>query len=120
MNTNRILRKKEVLHLTGISSATLYRLISKGAFPLSKKLTGDSGRAVGWLESDINNWVNSRMQAENKMKEIIAKTSSAKETSAVPWFETMGKQVGLSKRTTAAILREQQLRIRLNRVSAFV
>ncbi len=52
------------------------------------------------------------------MKEIIAKTSSAKEI-AVPWFETMGKQVGLSKRTTAAILREQQLRIRkLNRVSA--
>jgi hypothetical protein len=41
---------------------------------------------------------------ENKMKEIIAKTSSAKEI-AVPWFETMGKQVGLSKRTTAAILR---------------
>jgi hypothetical protein len=52
------------------------------------------------------------------MKEIIAKTSSAKEI-AVPWFETMGKQVGLSKRATAAILREQQLRIRkLNRVSA--
>lgn len=45
------------------------------------------------------------------MKEIIAKTSSAKEI-AVPWFETMGKQVGLSKRTTTAILREQQLRIR--------
>ena len=55
MNTNRILRKKEVLHLTGI--------ISKGFFPLSKRLTGDNGRAVGWLESDINNWVNSRMQA---------------------------------------------------------
>ncbi|ECG0758929.1 hypothetical protein LFD09_000522 [Salmonella enterica] len=54
------------------------------------------------------------------MKEIIAKTSSAKEI-AVPWFETMGKQVGLSKRTTTAILREQQLRIRkLNRVSARV
>ncbi|RXC57779.1 AlpA family phage regulatory protein, partial [Escherichia coli] len=45
------------------SSATLYRLISKGFFPLSKRLTGDNGRAVGWLESDINNWVNSRMQA---------------------------------------------------------
>ncbi|MBA1681894.1 AlpA family phage regulatory protein, partial [Escherichia coli] len=35
----------------------------KGFFPLSKRLTGDNGRAVGWLESDINNWVNSRMQA---------------------------------------------------------
>ncbi|AVX38404.1 TPA: AlpA family phage regulatory protein [Citrobacter freundii] len=63
MNTNRILRKKEVLHLTGISSATLYRLISKGAFPESKKLTGDSGRAVGWGLNEIQNWVNGRMQA---------------------------------------------------------
>ncbi len=29
------------------------------------------------------------------MKEIKSKTSSAKKT-LVPWFETMGKQVGLS------------------------
>lgn len=63
MSTNRILRKKEVLHMTGVSSTTLYRLISKGAFTLSKKLTGDSGRAVGGLKSDIYNGVNSRMQA---------------------------------------------------------
>lgn len=63
MSTNRILRKKEVLRLTGVSSATLYRLISKGTFLLSKKLTGDSGRTMGWLGSDINNWVNNRMQA---------------------------------------------------------
>ena len=31
------------------------------------------------------------------MKEIKSKTSSAKKT-LVPWFETMGKQVGLSTR----------------------
>lgn len=43
MNTNRILRKKEVLHLTGISSATLYRLISKGFFPLSMNRPGNPG-----------------------------------------------------------------------------
>ncbi|MBW5820910.1 helix-turn-helix transcriptional regulator [Yersinia enterocolitica] len=64
MNTNRILRKKEVLHLVGISSATLYRLIAKGAFPGSKKLTGNAGRAVGWLDSDIQSWVITREQAE--------------------------------------------------------
>jgi prophage regulatory protein len=63
MNTQRILRKKEILHMTGVSSATLYRLISKGAFSLSKKLTCDSGRVVGGLKSDIYNRVNSRMQA---------------------------------------------------------
>lgn len=64
MTTNRILRKKEVLHITGISAATLYRLIAKGAFPGSKKLTGDDGRAVGWLDSDIQSWVSTREQAE--------------------------------------------------------
>ncbi|MCX9004794.1 AlpA family phage regulatory protein [Citrobacter portucalensis] len=63
MSTNRILRKKEVLHMTGVTSTTLYRLISKGAFILSKKLTGDSGRAMGGLKSDIYNGVNSCMQA---------------------------------------------------------
>ncbi|ELX2276459.1 TPA: helix-turn-helix transcriptional regulator [Yersinia enterocolitica] len=61
MNQERILRKKEVLHLTGISNATVYRLIAKGDFPAAKKLTG--GRAVGWLESDITKWVNSRKPA---------------------------------------------------------
>ncbi|MFZ4214751.1 helix-turn-helix transcriptional regulator [Pantoea endophytica] len=60
MNTNRILRKKEVLHLTGISTATMYRLISKGTFPAPKKLTGDSGRAVGWGLNEIQNWILSR------------------------------------------------------------
>ncbi len=60
MNNDRILRNKEVLHLTGISKATLYRLIAKGRFPLSRKLTGEEGRAVGWLESEINTWISSR------------------------------------------------------------
>ncbi|HCC5836648.1 helix-turn-helix transcriptional regulator [Citrobacter farmeri] len=60
MNTNRILRKKEVLHLTGISAATMYRLIAKGTFPIPKKLTGDSGRAVGWGSNEIQSWIESR------------------------------------------------------------
>ncbi|ECC8923448.1 AlpA family transcriptional regulator [Salmonella bongori] len=60
MNQTRIIRKSEVLHLVGISNATLYRLISKGAFPRPKKLTGEGGRAVGWLEVDISSWIQSR------------------------------------------------------------
>lgn len=60
MNINRIVRKKEVLSLTEISSATLFRLIAKGDFPKSKKLTGDSGRAVGWGLNKIQNWIQSR------------------------------------------------------------
>lgn len=60
MKTNRILRKKGVLHLTGISSATLYRLIEKGDFKAGKKLTGDGGRAVGWGLNDVLEWIQSR------------------------------------------------------------
>lgn len=53
------------------------------------------------------------------MKEIKSKTSSAKKT-LVPWFETMGKQVGLSQETISAVLKEQRLRIRkLNYASAY-
>ncbi|CNL36143.1 helix-turn-helix transcriptional regulator [Yersinia mollaretii] len=63
MYQERILRKKEVLYLTGVSAATLYRLIAKGEFKAGKKLTSDNGRAVGWLKSDVENWVNSRKPA---------------------------------------------------------
>lgn len=60
MNNDRILRKKEVLHLTGLSSATLYRLIAKGEFKAGKKLTGDGGRAVGWGMNEVQAWIHSR------------------------------------------------------------
>ncbi|MCA6969758.1 AlpA family transcriptional regulator [Pectobacterium carotovorum] len=59
--TNRIIRKAEVLYRCGISNATLYRLIAKGHFPCQRSLSPD-GRAVGWLESDIDEWVSSRGQ----------------------------------------------------------
>lgn len=60
MYQERILRKKEVLQRIGISNASLYRLIAKGEFPTGIKLTGQEGRAVGWLSSDIDNWISNR------------------------------------------------------------
>ncbi len=60
MNQDRILRKDEVINRTGLARATIYRQIAKGTFPKSKKLTGKEGRAVGWLESEINAWISNR------------------------------------------------------------
>ncbi|CAM3141604.1 hypothetical protein SB6411_00989 [Klebsiella spallanzanii] len=60
MYQERILRKKEVLQRIGISNASLYRLIAKDLFPTGIKLTGQEGRAVGWLSSDIDNWISNR------------------------------------------------------------
>ncbi|HHQ6568479.1 TPA: helix-turn-helix transcriptional regulator [Serratia fonticola] len=65
---NRILRQPEVLHRCGISRSTMYRWIAEGVFPrqrsmkgLGQKDLGQKGRAVGWLESDIDAWIDSRM-----------------------------------------------------------
>lgn len=60
MYQDRILRKKEVVNRTGLAGATIYRQIAKGTFPKPRKLTGEGGRAVGWLESEINAWISNR------------------------------------------------------------
>ncbi len=56
-----ILRLPQVKTQTGLSRSTLYKLISLGSFPKQIDLGG--GRAVGWLESDIQNWIRQRLAA---------------------------------------------------------
>ncbi|WP_408606013.1 helix-turn-helix transcriptional regulator [Imhoffiella purpurea] len=56
----RIVRMPEVVTRTGLSRASVYALMSKGRFPKSIKL---SERAVGWRESDVAAWIESRQQA---------------------------------------------------------
>ena len=55
-----ILRRPAVLRATGLSRSTLYRQIADGAFPAPLRL---GPRAVGWLESAVSAWVESRPQA---------------------------------------------------------
>jgi prophage regulatory protein len=55
---DRFLRLKEVIHITGLSRSTIYAEISKGNFPKQIQLTGS--RSVGWLESEIAQWVDSK------------------------------------------------------------
>lgn len=56
----QILRLPAVKHQTGLSRSTLYKLISSGEFPKQIDL---SGRSVGWLESDVQNWIRQRLAA---------------------------------------------------------
>jgi prophage regulatory protein len=52
----KIIRIKQVTALTGFSKSYIYELAKKGLFPKSLKLI-KGGAAVGWLESDINQWI---------------------------------------------------------------
>jgi len=65
--TNIILRLLAVLYRTGLSRSTVYLMISKNKFPNAISL-GD--RAVGWLEVDIDLWLEQRIKASQKLNNV--------------------------------------------------
>ena len=54
---DRILRRPEVEHVTGMGRSALYLAIQQGKFPRPVKL---GKRAVGWRQSDVEGWIRSR------------------------------------------------------------
>ena len=52
--TIRFIRKREVMHMTGLPSSTIYDLMNRDLFPKSIKLAG--GKAVAWSLSSIEAW----------------------------------------------------------------
>ena len=54
-----LLRLPMVIRITGLARSTIYKLISQNQFPVPIKL---SKRAVAWLQSEIENWVSSRVR----------------------------------------------------------
>jgi prophage regulatory protein len=56
----KILRLPEVKARTGLSRSSIYASIQQGNFPPSIHL---GARAVGWLDSDITDWIESRISA---------------------------------------------------------
>ena len=58
-NEPAILRRSHVVQRTGLSRSTLYHYMKTGDFP-KPVLLGQ--RAVGWLESDISDWIAARVR----------------------------------------------------------
>ena len=54
----RILRLKDVMTKTGLARSTVYKNINAGTFP---RPIGLGGRSVGWIESDVDEWINQRI-----------------------------------------------------------
>ena len=55
----KILKLPEVIKRTGLSKSTIYAEIGKGIFPKQIKL---SERSSGWLESEIDDWIQQRVE----------------------------------------------------------
>ncbi|API85847.1 helix-turn-helix transcriptional regulator [Francisella uliginis] len=58
----KIIRVKQVSELTGLSRTSIYRLSSFGQFPKSIKL---SAYTTGWLVSEVEAWLDSKIQARD-------------------------------------------------------
>jgi len=63
MENLKIVKRKEVESITGLSRSSIYQKIKNGTFPKAIKL---SERSVGWLESEIQDWLNERIAASRK------------------------------------------------------
>ncbi len=54
-----ILRLPKVTAKTGLAKSTIYKKIAAKEFPCPISL---GAKAVGWLESDIENWIESKIK----------------------------------------------------------
>jgi prophage regulatory protein len=59
----RFFRLKDVKAITGLSKSTIYERISAGSFP-KQILIGP--RTAAWLDSDIQDWIDSQVAAARK------------------------------------------------------
>lgn len=67
MNMKTILRFPDVRAKVGLSRSTVYLRMSRNEFPQPVSL-GD--RAVGWLQSDIDQWLESRIALRSHDKQV--------------------------------------------------
>jgi prophage regulatory protein len=55
----RALRLRQVSQLTGLGRSMIYQMQAEGRFPQRIKL---GERAVGWLESEVRDWLATRIE----------------------------------------------------------
>ena len=62
----KILRMPEVIEMTGLSSASIYKQIRLGNFPEGIKLTA---RCTGWALSDVEAWIKAKRASHNLIEQ---------------------------------------------------
>ncbi|WP_083280375.1 helix-turn-helix transcriptional regulator [Pseudomonas citronellolis] len=66
----KILRLNVAIDTTGLARSTIYKLIGEGGFPRPIPLVG---RSVGWVESEVHEWIKSRV-AQRELMDSSLKT----------------------------------------------
>ena len=67
---DRYIRAPELTRKTGLSLSTIWRLEQEGSFPHRRALGPNS---VGWLESEIDHWLQTRQPRTGRNDEVLIK-----------------------------------------------
>lgn len=59
----KILKLQALISKTGLSKSSVYQRISDGTFPEQISL---GGRSVGWIESEIDDWLKQQVELSRK------------------------------------------------------
>lgn len=65
MKSVKLLRIKQVQQITGLSKSYIYQLCNQNLFPKSIQLV-TGGSSVAWVESEILEWIDSRIKARDE------------------------------------------------------
>lgn len=89
-----LLSINEVKQITTISTATIYRLMAENKFPKSINILG---RRVAWVESEIEEWIDTKV-AQNRINNQCGQSiASPNKHSSTTLFETEFTTKGGSK-----------------------
>jgi prophage regulatory protein len=61
--TVNMLRLNLVRKKVGLCTSSIYQMMSEGRFPNSRKI---GTRAVGWIESEVDDWLRSRSSSPRR------------------------------------------------------
>ena len=71
---NKLIRFPEVMSRTGYGRTSIYRKMEDGSFPKSLKLGGPpkdpnefDSRAVAWIEDEVDQWVEDRIDERHSV-----------------------------------------------------
>ena len=56
---HKILRLPDVIERVGFSRSSIYAFVGNGTFPKPVQI---GIRAVGWLDSDVDDWLNAKIE----------------------------------------------------------
>ena len=63
----RLIRRPAVIHKTGLQTTQIYDLIADGKFPAPVPI---GARAVAWVESEVDDWIEARIRDRSNIKAV--------------------------------------------------